>query len=170
MSAYRIERGAAVHVAPLPGIEVAAGSRFREVGMGEIADGGTTPLAILYERAEAGQLYVSLDEDAAPVGFLIWSLKDGLAYIEEVSVHPAHAGHRLAARMIDRLGADTSGRYPALTLTTFRDVPWNAPYYASLGFREMPYADAGPDHLTSWRHQQTAGLDMSKRLFMIRHL
>jgi GNAT superfamily N-acetyltransferase len=170
VSAYRIERGAAVHVAPLPGIEATAGSRFREIGMGEVADGGTTPLSILHERVEAGQLYVAVDEDAAPAGFLMWSPKDGLAYIEEVSVHPAHAGHRLAASMIDRLGADARGHFPALTLSTFRAVPWNAPYYASLGFREMPYADAGPDHLKNWRHQQSAGLDMSKRLFMIRHL
>lgn len=25
-------------------------------------------------------------------------------------------------------------RYPAVTLTTFRDVPWNAPFYTRLGF------------------------------------
>jgi hypothetical protein len=24
--------------------------------------------------------------------------------------------------------------YPAVTLTTFRDVPWNAPFYTRLGF------------------------------------
>jgi hypothetical protein len=28
-----------------------------------------------------------------------------------------------------------------VTLTTFRDIPWNAPYYARLGFSELP-ADA----------------------------
>lgn len=167
---YRVERGTAAHIAPLPELERAAGARFRAVGMADIAEGGTTPLSILEERAAADRLYVALDTHGALVGFLIWSPKDALAYIEEVSVHPAHAGNRLAARMIGRLEADTRGRFPALTLATFRDVPWNAPYYASLGFREMPLGDAGPDHLENWRHQQAQGLDMSKRLFMIKAL
>ena len=170
MTQYRIERGTAAQIALLPELERTAGSRFREIGMAHIADGGATPLAILRDRAESGQLYVALDPSGAPAGFLIWSPKDGLAYIEEVSVHPAHAGHRLAARMIDRLEDDVRGRFPALTLTTFRDVPWNAPYYANLGFREMPFADAGPDHVANWRHQESSGLDMATRLFMIRHL
>jgi hypothetical protein len=26
-------------------------------------------------------------------------------------------------------------RFPALTLTTFRHLPWNAPFYQRLGFR-----------------------------------
>jgi GNAT superfamily N-acetyltransferase len=170
VASYRIERGTAAQIALLPELERTAGARFREIGMAQVADGGTTPLAILRERAETGQLYLALGQSQAPAGFLIWSPKDGLAYIEEVSVHPAHAGHRLAARMIDRLADDVRGRFPALTLTTFRDVPWNAPYYASLGFRELPFADAGPDHLASWRHQESSGLDMATRLFMIRHL
>jgi N-acetylglutamate synthase-like GNAT family acetyltransferase len=34
----------------------------------------------------------------------------------------------------------------AATLTTFRDVPWNAPFYASMGFQEVGANDM-PDHL-----------------------
>lgn len=29
----------------------------------------------------------------------------------------------------------------ALSLTTFRDVPWNAPFYAAFGFREWEPAE-----------------------------
>ena len=36
-------------------------------------------------------------------------------------------------RSIERDAARGEGR-PALTLTTFSDVPWNAPYYQRLGF------------------------------------
>jgi hypothetical protein len=32
----------------------------------------------------------------------------------------------------------------ALTLTTFRDVPWNAPYYARLGFEVFAREHWGP--------------------------
>jgi ribosomal protein S18 acetylase RimI-like enzyme len=162
---YRIERGRASQAAQLQSIERAAGARFRDVGMADIADNDPTPAPILQDRAQAGRLYVAVTGEGAPVGFLIWSPKDGQAYIEEVTVDVAHAGHRLAARMIDRLAED-----PAITLTTFRDVPWNAPYYAKLGFTEFPYDQAGPEHALSWQHQAEDGLDMARRLFMSRRV
>ena len=168
--AYTIERGQAVDAARLREIERASGSRFREIGMADVADGDPTPAAILEDRASRNQLLIARAAKGTIAGFLIWSPKDGNAYIEEVSVHPDHAGHKLAARLIDRLADDVRDRFPALTLSTFRNVPWNAPYYARLGFHEWPFAEAGPDHRESWHHQAANGLDMTKRLFMIRRL
>ena len=68
------------------------------------------------------------------------------AHVEQVSVATAHAGQGLGALLIDHLGAlaRADGR-PALTLTTFRDVPWNAPYYRRLGFVPVDPADQGPE-------------------------
>ena len=37
-----------------------------------------------------------------------------------------------ARQQVHRLGL------PCLTLTTFRDVPWNAPWYSRLGFEPAP--------------------------------
>jgi ribosomal protein S18 acetylase RimI-like enzyme len=168
VTVYRIERGAPTQAPRLQQIELAAGTRFRDIGMADVAEGEPTPNAILEDRAAAGQLYVAVDDEGAIAGFLIWSEKDGLAYIEEVSVHPHHARHRLAARMIDRLADDIRNRLPALSLATFRDVPWNAPYYARLGFVELPQHKVGPQHAQSWGHQAANGLDMSRRIFMTR--
>jgi GNAT superfamily N-acetyltransferase len=167
---YRIARGTPANALRLRQIEVAAGARFRAIGMEEIADGEPTPQTILEERANTGRLYIAHAAAGEVAGFLIWSPKDGLAYIEEVSVHPDHAGHRLAARLIDELANGVRDRISALSLATFRDVPWNAPYYASLGFVEMPQDKIGPDHRESWRHQAANGLDMARRLFMWRPL
>lgn len=170
MKAYVIERGVASHAARLREIERAAGARFRTIGMDDIADGDVTPVSIFENRADGGHLYIAVDPAGTVAGFLIWSAKDGLAYIEEVSVHPDHAGHRLAARMIDRLAEDVRGRHAALTLATFRDVEWNAPYYARLGFVELPPERVGPQHQISWKEQAKNGLDMTRRLFMIREV
>ncbi|MBH2904532.1 GNAT family N-acetyltransferase, partial [Serratia ureilytica] len=55
----------------------------------------------------------------------------------------AGAGHRLggARRLIGAVAEEAKRQGAArLTLTTFIDVPWNAPYYRRLGFR--PLADA----------------------------
>jgi ribosomal protein S18 acetylase RimI-like enzyme len=170
MKTYVIERGVAAQAARLREIERAAGALFRAIGMGDIADGDVTPASILEARAASGQLYVAIDAAGVVAGFLIWSAKDGLAYIEEVSVDPDHAGHRLAARMIDQLAEDVKDRHAALTLATFRDVDWNAPYYARLGFVELPQKGVGPQHQISWKEQAKNGLDMTRRLFMIREL
>lgn len=170
MIAYRIERGTPGLSSELRAVERAAGARFRDVGMDDIADSDPTPATILEERAAAGRLYVALGGNGRVAGFLIWSPKDGCAYIEEVSVHPAHAGHRLATRLIDALAGDAQGRFQALTLATFRDVAWNAPYYARLGFEELPHEHVGAEHAVSWRRQAEHGLDMTRRLFMIRAL
>jgi ribosomal protein S18 acetylase RimI-like enzyme len=164
---YTIELGSPAQAGRLREIERAAGARFRDIGMQEITEGEPTPATILEERAKHGQLFTARRNDGAIAGFLIWSPKDGLAYIEEISVDPAHAGHKLAARMIDRLCEDVRARFARVSLATFRDVPWNAPYYAKLGFTEMRQSP-GPDHDETWR-RQAEHLDMSRRLFMVRN-
>lgn len=166
--AYRIAPGQASQAAHLQAVELAAGARFRDIGMSDVADHEPTPANVFAERAAAGSLLVAHDDTGAIAGFLIWSAKDGMAYIEEVAVHPAHAGHRLGAQLIDRLAQDVRGSLPAITLTTFRDVLWNGPCYAKLGFKEFPRSQAGPAHAQSRRDQAEHGLDMTRRLFMSR--
>lgn len=166
MTGYRIERGAESHVARLREIERAAGARFRTIGMDDIAEGDPTPADILEDRAQGGRLYVALGEAATVAGFLIWSPKDGRAYIEEVSVHPEHAGHRLASRLIDRLRDDVRDRFAALTLATFRDVPWNAPFYARHGFRTLEPAELTPGLVRLRQIEQSRGLRTDQRVIM----
>ena len=124
-------------------IEREAGRAFADVGMPEIAadDPGT---------AEAlAEAWVAVDEHDRPVAYLISDIVDGCAHIEQVSVAPSHARRGLGAALIDRLAAVT-GR--PLTLTTFRDVPWNAPYYERLGFRVF---EPGPELAALVRREAT---------------
>ena len=54
----------------------------------------------------------------------------------------------------------------ALTLTTFTDVPWNAPYYARLGFRPLPEADLTPGLREIRRAEAAHGLNRWPRVCM----
>ena len=56
--------------------------------------------------------------------------------------------------------------YRQVTLTTFRDVAWNAPFYARCGFRELPLADASPELLELRRLEGTHGLPNDRRILM----
>jgi GNAT superfamily N-acetyltransferase len=130
----------------LVAIERQAGALFTTVGMPEIAydDPGTVPELEPF-RAD-GQAWVAVDADDRPVAYLISDVVDGCAHVEQVSVAPAHAHRGLGAALIDHVAAVAAaeGR-TALTLTTFRDVPWNAPYYERLGFRVVVPGDQGPE-------------------------
>ena len=66
-------------------------------------------------------------------------------HIEEVSVHPDHGRRGLGRRLVEAAlaGVQAAG-HERLTLTTFRELPWNGPFYASLGFVE-----ASPDDISA---------------------
>ncbi len=115
-------------------IEREAGRAFADIGMPEIAedDPGTVD--------DVAGAWVAVDEHDRPVAYLVNSVVDGCAHVDQVTVAPSHARRGLGAALIDHLAA-VSGA-PALTLTTFRDVPWNAPYYERLGFRVF---EPGPE-------------------------
>src|SRR4051794_9303728 len=138
-------------------IERAAGQAFRGVAMPEIADDDPGSVAGLEAHRVAGQAHVAVDAADRPVAYLVSAVVDGNAHVEQVSVAPARRGRGLGAALIDARSeaARAEGR-PALTLTTFRDVPWNAPYYARLGFAVVAPADQGPELRALVAHEATA--------------
>jgi GNAT superfamily N-acetyltransferase len=130
----------------LRAIERDACRAFAEVGLPEIADDSPASLAELEAFRRAGNAWVAVDHGDRPIAYLLSHIVDGCTHIEQVSVTSAHAGRGIGKNLIDRIAelAAADG-ITALTLTAFRDVPWNAPYYASLGFQILGPADQGPE-------------------------
>ena len=66
----------------------------------------------------------------------------GGAHLAQLSVQPDH-GRRGLGRALLRAACEWAlgHGYDELTLTTYRDVPWNGPFYASEGFVEIGPAD-----------------------------
>ncbi len=119
-------------------IEREAGAAFVAVGLPEVAADEPPPLVHLEAFRVAGRAWVSVDDRDRPVGYLVALVVDGRAHVEQVSVSPAHRGERRGAALLDGLAGWARERGLAeLGLTTFRDVAWNAPYYARLGFRVL---------------------------------
>ncbi|WP_328929406.1 GNAT family N-acetyltransferase [Streptomyces sp. NBC_00190] len=155
----------------LQDIERAAGLCFRDIGMPEIADDEPLPLDELARYQRAGLAWVAVDEADAPVAYLIADRVDGGLHVEQVSVHPDSARRRVGRSLLDHL-ADGAARdgLPALTLTTFTDVPWNAPYYERCGFRPLDEGGLTPG-LREIREQEARhGLDRWPRVCMRRAL
>lgn len=118
----------------LPALEAAADAMFAPFDRGAFPGPGTPE-----DFAAALVVFVAGEP---PVGLCrIDAVGDG-AHLEQLSVHPAH-GRRGLGRALLRAGVDwaRAHHYGELTLTTFRDVPWNGPFYASEGFVEIGPAD-----------------------------
>ena len=169
MGGMRIRAVQAEELPLLQDIELAAGRCFRDIGMPEIAGDEPLPLDELARYQQAGSAWVAVDSADVPVAYLVADRVDGNLHIEQVSVHPDSARRGIGRSLLDHAAvrAATDG-LSALTLTTFTDVPWNAPYYARCGF--WPLADAAlTPGLRDIRAREAAhGLDRWPRLVMRR--
>jgi GNAT superfamily N-acetyltransferase len=151
-------------------IERRAGQAFAGHGMPEIAADDPGSPEELERYRSAGRAWVAA-EGREPIAYLVAAEVDGCLHIEQVSVDPDRAGRGIGAALIDHVAALARelGR-PALTLTTFRDIPWNAPYYARLGFAELPEAEWGAELRALVAHERDAIPGNHPRVAMIRRL
>ena len=118
----------------LPPIELAADTMFLRLGIGPLPGPG--------DVEELGAALVVLVDDDGPTGFARIDELVGGAHLEQLSVLPDHE-RRGTGRALLRAAcawAKDNG-YPELTLATYRDVPWNGPFYASEGFVEVGPVD-----------------------------
>ncbi len=152
-------------------LERIAGEPFRTLGMDFVADDDTWTVAELEPYARGGRAWVIDDDRGDPVAYLLADVVDGAGHVEQVSVDPAHARQGLG-RLLLETAADWARDQglAALTLTSYADVPWNAPYYARLGFRVLD-DDELAHGLRRLRAREAAhGLDRRSRVAMRREL
>ncbi|MGH3193143.1 MAG: GNAT family N-acetyltransferase [Streptosporangiaceae bacterium] len=152
-------------------IERAAGSSFREIGMPEIADDEPLSLEELARYRRDDWAWVAVDDDGVPAAYLIAGIVDGSLHIAQVSVHPRAARRGIGRMLLDHAAAYAAARgLGAVTLTTFAEVPWNAPYYARCGFRVLGDGELSPG-MRAVRDQEIAlGLHRWPRVYMRRDL
>jgi GNAT superfamily N-acetyltransferase len=142
---YAIRLARVEELPALREIEREAGKLFAEIGLDNVADATPLPLDFLEAQQSAGLVWVLTDEDDQPVGFAAASELDGALYLEEIDVHPAHGRRGLGKWLIETVCVWAEERgYPAVTLSTFRDVPWNAPFYSRLEFRIVEDGEMSP--------------------------
>jgi GNAT superfamily N-acetyltransferase len=158
-------------ISALRDIESAAGRLFAEIGMREVAEDEPLSEDSLRGYQSGGRAWVAVDDSDRPVGYLLADTLDGNAYIEQVSVRPENMRKGLGQALIEHLAAWATERgMPALTLTTFADVPWNGPYYERLGFERLSKEEITPGLQDLRNHEMARGLDRWPRVCMRRTL
>jgi len=142
-------------VPELARIEVEAGRLFLAVDMPEVA-GDEADQQELAEATADGRLWVA-SYDGQVAGYVQASEVDGRAHVDQVSVRPSWGRRGIGEALVRHVEAWGRDRgLDGTTLTTFRDVPWNGPWYRRLGYRELGPEEIGPglravmDHEATW--------------------
>ncbi|TKK86780.1 GNAT family N-acetyltransferase [Herbidospora galbida] len=144
--------------AELPGlaaIELAADAQFARLGI--VFPPGTT---MIEEVSDPGRVYVT---GRPPVGFALVGSVDGHVHLDQLAVHPVHERKGLGTALLEAVCA-----LGHVTLTTFRDVPWNAPWYARRGFHVLDSAEWGPELEALVAHERELGIEVAPRVVMRR--
>lgn len=147
-------------------VSLAADTVFADAGVGLPPD---DPREMLRHADEV--LVACLPRGGPVVGLAATVTVGGGPHLEQLAVHPGHgrrgAGSALLEAVCARAAAAGGAR---LTLTTFRDLPWNGPWYAARGFTVLPRASWGPALEAVWEAEERAGIVVLPRVVMSRPL
>ena len=152
---YAIRLARTSELPRLTEIEDDAGEMYGEVEIDPDLPGLSRE--VLARGVDERLLWVVADASDAPVAFaLCWRYPEAL-HLRELDVHPEHMRRGLGRRLIEHVrGEAHAAGLPRLTLTTFTNVPWNAPLYRRYGFERME-RDAMPPWLQAIRDEEDAG-------------
>ncbi len=140
----------------LEAIETAADKVFEPLGI------VFPPGSVISTVTDPAKLLVAGDP---PVGFAYVDDVDGALHLHQIAVHPDHARQGIGSTLMAAVFERAEGR--PVTLTTFRDVPWNGPWYARMGFTEL--TEPGPGLAEILAEEHAAGLtDLGVRVAMTR--
>lgn len=132
---------------PLLGaLELRAAQRFRDSNHPYACDLPPFPLAELELLQRARTVWVAVNPSDEPVGFAIAGRLGQDAYLHELDVELSFARRGVGRALIRRVAEWARDRGDtSLVLSTFRDVPWNAPYYERLGFAVVSEREYTPE-------------------------
>jgi GNAT superfamily N-acetyltransferase len=118
----------------LPALEARSDTLFASLGIGPLPEPGSVEAL-----SEALVVLVSGDP---PQGFARIELLADRPHLEQLSVDLDHMGQGLGRALL-RAACDwvRQAGYHEMTLATYRDVPWNGPFYLSEGFVESGGVD-----------------------------
>lgn len=110
------------------------------------------------ERANEPGFLLVAEHASEPVGFVHVLEYEAIAHLEQISVLPAYGGRGYGRALIDAAKTAASARgHVRLTLRTYVDVPWNAPFYEKARF--VVEAPATPFHRSLLETETRLGLE-----------
>lgn len=136
-------------------LEDDAGRLYGQVGMPEDLEG--LPLQLVADAIADQLVWVVVDSSDQPVAFALCWIRGDALHLRELDVHPDHMRRGLGRQLVEFVSERARERgLSRVTLTTYRDVPWNAGLYRRWGFAELE-----PAKQPGWLAELRAEEDLS---------
>ena len=148
-------------------VERSAAQLFRTANLDFLVDGSTVDPKVLVAMFDASHLWVACDFMDYPIGFSGGQYIEGNFHLVEISVAQDFQGKGVGSALMERMEADVRREgYKSMTLTTYRNLAWNGPWYSRMGFMEVRAEDVGRTYLGILESERQHGFDMSTRCVM----
>jgi GNAT superfamily N-acetyltransferase len=135
----------------------------------EIANLSLPPVEVgkYYAAQRRGHLWVAALPAGAPIGFAMVEILADSAHLEEIDVHPDFGRQGSGAKLVETVCRwAQAGGMKMVTLTTFRDIPWNEYFYRKMGFEELKTEELSAALAERIEDEERRGLPRHLRLAM----
>lgn len=110
-------------------------------------------------------LVLVAESDGVLAGFASCQACADALHLWELAVRQDAQGKGLGRALVKAtLGLARDRGLAAVTLSTFREIPWNAPFYARMGFKSMPELNSRLAVIR--QREELLGLSAARRVFM----
>lgn len=141
-ASYQIRLAQTADLACLQDIERTAATLFPE---GLLPDPNDAMPIEKLEKAKDSELLLVAALESAIAGFAMLEEHEGFLHLAELAVHPDLGRRGIGTQLVEAaIEQAVRRKLSGVTLTTFQDIPWNAPFYAKVGFRILQDSELSP--------------------------
>jgi GNAT superfamily N-acetyltransferase len=167
-SGYQIRFARVEEIPLLSHIEQSASSLFLDTPYSFLINADPLPLDYVQQQFQSGRVWVAVDCYETVVGYAIACEVDDTLYLHQIDVVPKHGRKGIGSALVDTIcdWAKQHG-YHIVSLSTFQDIPWNAPFYSKLGFRPVDESELTKGFQQIRLKEFEAGLPILERVIML---
>jgi predicted N-acetyltransferase YhbS len=148
-------------------IENSAAALFLDTSYAFLVNDDPLSLDFVQQQFRAGRVWVAVDCHEIVVGYAIAREVDNTLYLQQIDVIPEHGRRGIGTALVKTVCTwATQQGYAIVSLSTFREIPWNAPFYSKLGFRPVDESDLTTGFQQIRLKELEAGLPISERVIM----
>jgi predicted N-acetyltransferase YhbS len=168
---YRIRPARVKELPLLSQIEQSAARLFLDTPYAFLVNDEPLSLDFVQQQFRAGRVWVAVDCHEIVVGYAIAREVDNTLYLQQIDVEPEHGRRGIGSAFVKTVcDWATQQGYAIVSLSNFRDLPWNAPFYSKLGFHPVDEAELTTGFQQIRCKEFEAGLPISDRVIMHRKL